>query len=351
MYMRFSIIIPVYNVEKYIRRCMETVMGQTFRDYEVIVVDDESPDRSMDIVAEFADRYPGMVKMLHQKNTRQGGARNHGVREAQGEYLIFVDSDDYVSLQMLETVDRKLKEMPCDILIFQNQIVTQEGKRIAEGAHGGLAPGRYIPRQDRFVLQIPCEPWKKAYRRAFYLESGFAFPEKILYEDAITRLLYAKASSIVICEDILYYYVQSTNSSIRQKPDRRFLDILKMTDLTRKTFEENGIYDHYREELDVSLLTGILFVFNLVNKADRTSPLQNEFADYIQEHFPDYAKNTCIYPENKAAVDCILSRDYNRYHIRFLLKQELLEWIMGLRLFSELNRIRKRILQRRRGLK
>ena len=114
--MRFSIIIPVYNVEKYIEKCMASVMGQSFTDYEVIVVDDESPDNSMAVVERYAEEYPGKIRMIRQKNTRQGGARNHGVRYAKGDYLLFVDSDDYVHPDMLKTVDERLKQQPCDIL-------------------------------------------------------------------------------------------------------------------------------------------------------------------------------------------------------------------------------------------
>ena len=92
--MRFSIIIPVYNVEKYIGKCMDTVMHQSFDDYEVIVVNDETPDNSMAIVQQYVDAFPGKIHVIHQKNTRQGGSRNRGVREAKGEYILFVDSDD-----------------------------------------------------------------------------------------------------------------------------------------------------------------------------------------------------------------------------------------------------------------
>ena len=122
--MRFSIIIPVYNVEKYIRKCMDTVMNQTFRDYEVIVVNDETPDNSMKIVQEYVDAFPGMIQVIHQKNTRQGGARNNGVTKARGEYLLFVDSDDYVATTMLETVDARLKANPCDVLVLRRDLLS-----------------------------------------------------------------------------------------------------------------------------------------------------------------------------------------------------------------------------------
>ena len=146
--MRFSIVVPVYNVEKYIDRCMESLVSQSFRDYEIIVVDDESPDGSMDIVEAYAEANPGLITMLHQKNTRQGGARNNGVRHAKGDYLVFVDSDDYVSRDMLQVMEGYLQEKRYDVLICQHVAVTENGEKMAEDPSLPMAPGEYDPKAD-----------------------------------------------------------------------------------------------------------------------------------------------------------------------------------------------------------
>lgn len=347
--MRFSIIIPVYNVERYIRKCMESIMNQTFRDYEVIVVDDESPDNSMAIVAEFAENYPGMITMIHQKNTRLGGARNRGVQDARGEYLLFIDSDDYVTPDLLETVDEQLKRHGCDILAFKYRMVTPEGEPLQDAGFGPLMPGLYIPCKDQQILQLPIGACYKVFRRSFYVENGFRFPEKVLYEDAIVRFMIAKASAVYLHDAVLYYYVQSPGSIMRRKPAAHVLDILKVTDYVLEAFKTDGSYGHYREALDTSLLTSILHVFNLVNKGEKTSPLQEDFARYIRENFPEYERNPHILKENKAAIRCILEGRYVWYHYRFLRKLELVEAVMALPPVAALNRLRKRIAHRERG--
>jgi len=347
--MRFSIIIPVYNVERYIRKCMESVMEQTFRDFEVIVVDDESPDNSMRIVEEFAEKYPGMITMIHQKNKRLGGARNTGAREARGDYLLFVDSDDYVSTDMLEVLDAQIKSHGCDMLVFNYCMVTPEGAPLFEAGLGALRPGMYFPRKDKELFSLPISAVNKVYRRALYQECGFQFPEKLLYEDAMTRFLTAKASSVYLHDAVLYYYVQSPGSIMRQKVSPHVLDILKVTDMVLSAFTEAGIYEDFRKELDASLLTGILHIFNQVNKADRESGMQDTFASYIREHFGEYENNPCILKENKAAIRCILSGNYTRYHFRFLKKLELMEAVMAFPPVAALNKLRKRILQKERG--
>lgn len=343
--MRFSIIIPVYNVEKYIRKCMDSVMNQTFRDYEVIVVDDESPDNSMQIVEEFAEKYPGMITMIHQKNTRQGGARNRGVREAKGDYLIFVDSDDYVSVRMLETVDAQIRKHDCDILCFKCALVTPEGTFLREDGLGFLPVGNYIPARDKNVVMLPTGPVHKAFRRTFYLESGFSFPEKVLYEDAVTRLLFAKASEMVLCDTCLYYYVQSQNSSMRQKPSERMLDILKVTDLTLDLFREHGLYERFREPLESALIGGIVYVLEFVNEADPANGLQNRMMDYLLEKFPDYRDNPYLDPDVRRWIGLLEQRKFKSYHYRVIQVRKFKQYLKRWKLFEMLNRYRKQLLK------
>ena len=343
--MRFSIIIPVYNVEKYIRRCMDSVMNQTFRDFEVIVVDDESPDNSMQIVEEFAQKYPGMIKMIHQKNTRQGGARNHGVREAQGEYLLFVDSDDYVDLKLLETVNRRLQETPCDILAFQHMVVTEDGKEIRRSEFGGLAAGKYIPQKDKQILLLSGEPWGKAYLRSFYQASEFAFPEKLLYEDVMTRVLTAKASEVNLYEDCLYYYVQSQNSSMRQKLSDRVLDILKITDLVLDEFHKKDLYEIYAEPIECALLGSIVYVLDTVNKADPKSPLQEAMVAFILEKFPQYEQNAYLDPDIRKAMELLCQRKFMQYHFQVIRYTEFKQALRSVKLIDRLNKLRRQILR------
>ena len=339
--MRFSIIIPVYNVEKYIRKCMDSIMTQTFEDFEVIVVDDETPDNSMQIVGEFMDAYPGKIQVIHQKNTRQGGARNRGVREAKGEYILFVDSDDYVSRDWLKTVDTRLKENPCDILVYQYMAVTEEGKRITEAGFGGMKPRTYFPKRDKEILMLPCVSWNKAYRRSFYMDSQVQFPEKVLYEDTIGRLLYAKASSIALCEDCLYYYVQSGNSSIRRKNSEKMLDILKVADVVCEGFKKDGLYEEFKFPLEMSLIVSIAFVIDLINNSEKDSPLQVPLADYIAEHFPDYGTNPYVGSELRKSIDCLAAHDFRRDHYRFLMWRKFKEWLLCSRVIAKLNDLRK----------
>lgn len=338
--MRFSIIIPVYNVEKYIRKCMQTVMEQTFRDYEVIVVDDETPDNSMAIVEAFAEKYPGMIQIIHQKNTRQGGARKRGVQQARGEYILFVDSDDYVSPKLLETVDQYLRRESCDILGFQYQKVTEDGKLLQTEGLGSLRPGRYIPRKNREIMLLPVGPVLKAYRREFYVNSDFSFPEKLRYEDMMIKVLLAQAESVLLVEDCLYYYVQSSSSSIRQKASSKMLDILTVTDLVLERFQQLELESFFWEPLEASLIYGITYILDLINLEDKHNDLQLPLAEYLAEHFPDYKANPYMDPRQCKGMAYLLARDFSGYYYHVALICRAKEWLLGWKWIEKLNQFR-----------
>lgn len=342
--MRFSIIIPVYNVEKYIRKCMQTVMEQTFRDYEVIVVDDETPDNSMAIVEEFAEKYPGMIKMIHQKNTRQGGARNRGVREAQGEYILFVDSDDYVSVHMLEIVNNHLKEKEFDIISFRYRRVTPSGRMLQVEGRGSLEAGEYIPKMNKEIMLLPAGPVHKAYRRDFYLACNVWFPEKVLYEDAVVRVLFASAQSVALIDECLYYYVQSESSSIRQKPSEKMLDILTVSDLVIEEFKRRGLYEEFREPLEASIIYGIAYILDLINEMDKSSPIQSYLTEYIRTHFPEYACNKWLDSYLITAMKYLEKDKFVRYHYQVLVLTQIKEWLLGWSFIEKMNQLRHKVL-------
>lgn len=341
--MRFSIIIPVYNVEKYIRRCMQSVMEQSFDDYEVIVVDDETPDNSMQIVQEFVERYPGKIHTVRQKNTRQGGARNRGVSMARGEYILFLDSDDFVSTDLLKTVDRYLRETPCDMLVFRHAPVTEDGIQGPSQGYVGIKPGMYGPLSHRELLSLASGVCNKAYRRDFYLETGVKFPEKLLYEDGIIRLVYAKANSVRICEDCLYYYVQSANSTTRQKPTERILDILKVNEIVASAFREAGLWEAYKDYLECTFLKAVILVADAINKADINSPLQIRLADYLKTELPDYRLNPYLDEELLCKANCLLEHRFRMYHWKVFTLPEMKAFLLKSDIVAALNNVRRKI--------
>lgn len=127
--MKLSIIVPVYNVEKFLNKCLDSLVGQTMEDYEIILVDDGSKDASGRICDDYAERYPELVRVMHIDNGGQGRARNFGIDTAKGEYLGFVDSDDWVETDMYPKLCQRADETGADVVVCDFMAEFDDGRR------------------------------------------------------------------------------------------------------------------------------------------------------------------------------------------------------------------------------
>ena len=126
-----TVVIPIYNVEKYLNRCIESVIGQTYENLEIILVDDESPDNCPQICEDWKNR-DNRIKVVHKKNAGLGYARNTGIDCATGEYICFVDSDDYVAADMVEKTYKCAEQYNADIVLYGYNVVDSNGKKVKE---------------------------------------------------------------------------------------------------------------------------------------------------------------------------------------------------------------------------
>ena len=292
--MRFSVIIPVYNVEKYIERCLESVVSQTFRDYEVIIVDDETPDRSMELVQSYVDADPQRFTVIHQKNLGLGGARNTGVAASKGEYVVFLDSDDYIHEDMLKVIDQQLGSGRSELLIYNYIDVMPSGEEV-DNACGCTENVMVTTVRDRAQLfRFGPNAWRKVYLRSFLHECSFAFPEHTLYEDVYTYILLAKAKTIQLCNAYLYYYIHRDGSIMNSGCSPRVMEITKVVDFVYETFVSEGIYGQFKIQLDTALINAVDFIIKSINVSDQGKIYQRQLAEYIVKRFPNYRNNPNI---------------------------------------------------------
>lgn len=197
--MKFTVIIPVYNVEWYLTRCLESVVQQKIQDLEVIIVDDGSLDRSGWICMKYAEKYSN-VKYFRQRNAGLGAARNAGLKQAQGEYVIFLDSDDYWSEDCVLHIQECLAEVSClDIVYFDAEVIYESEKILRNDEYDSktyyrkgkireeICTGAEFYRET-YPKHFNVSACMAAYRRAFLLEYGIWFPENVLYEDYLFSL-------------------------------------------------------------------------------------------------------------------------------------------------------------------
>ena len=210
-----SIIIPIYKVEPYLHRCLDSIVNQTYTNLEIILVDDGSPDNSPQICDEYAAK-DNRIVVIHKENGGLSDARNTGLDICKGDYISFVDSDDWVSLEYINELYSSIKETQADVAIVNHKHVTpfpareiQEKRRIKlfskQQAFFKLIAEQHQP----FVVS-----WGKLYRKNLF--SNIRFPTGKCHEDEFTsHLLFNKASRIVYSNRTLYFYYQRPDSIIR----------------------------------------------------------------------------------------------------------------------------------------
>ncbi|MCW6010693.1 bifunctional glycosyltransferase family 2 protein/CDP-glycerol:glycerophosphate glycerophosphotransferase [Micromonospora sp. CPCC 205371] len=210
-----SLVIPVYRVQGYLRECLDSIFDQTFTDIEVIAIDDCSPDSSGEILAEYAARDPRLRVITQKTNQGQGPARNLGVAEATGEYVWFVDSDDWLAPESLRSIANRLRATEADVLIVDHAKVSWDGKFRPSwiGRRFHLAPRVFALHEWPETIEILHVPWNKIVRRSLLNKVGFQFRSG-WYEDVpYTYELLAAAERISLLDKVCVYYRQRRQGS------------------------------------------------------------------------------------------------------------------------------------------
>lgn len=214
---KYSFIVPVYNTEKYLKKCLDSLVNQTYKDFEIIVVNDGSTDKSSSIISKYQKKYKNII-VIDKENEGLSMARNRGVQKSSGKYIIFVDSDDYVSNKLLEEIDKKIDDS--DILRFQIATEDEEYTKINEYHEEGFESMcgydafKYLS-SYHFVEPV----WCYVIRKNYYIENKFSFKKGVYHEDfgLIPYVIY-KARKVKSIDFIGYYYIQR-NGSIMNNND------------------------------------------------------------------------------------------------------------------------------------
>ena len=241
---KISVIVPVYNTGKYLKKCLNSIINQKMNDFELIIVNDGSTDNSEEIIKKYEDKYPQLIKYYYKQNGGLSDARNFGVEKAVGSYLCFIDSDDYISVDLFEKING-YTENNIDLIKYKCRFVENDGKEIRkiDGPVFNEKDGQEAF-NELYSKDILIEPaWLYLYRREFFSQNKFKFPKDKYHEDwAIVPYIIINAKSVVSTEIYGYYYVQSSNSITRNnKPEKIFkraLDMLEHYDNLLKNISD-----------------------------------------------------------------------------------------------------------------
>lgn len=252
---KISVILPIYNTEKYLRQCLESVIKQSLKEIEIICVNDGSTDSSLEILESLADQ-DARITILNQDNQGPGVARNLGLENASGEYLSFLDSDDFFEYDMLERTYLQAKREDSDVLVFRSNYFSNQDQEFQDTSWTIRAPG--IPTRTPFhpaeiseniFLAFVGWPWDKLFKREFIQREGLEYQEMITSEDMyFVFMAIILAERISIHNAVFAHHRFDIEGSVSRSRDMYFENYLLGLDWIRRALSKRNLFEHYEPE-------------------------------------------------------------------------------------------------------
>ena len=286
-----SIIVPVYNVEKYIKKCIDSIVNQTYKNLEIILVDDGSPDNCGKICDEYAEK-DKRIKVIHKKNGGLSDARNAGIKIAKGSYIGFVDSDDWIHENMYKEVYKALIEKDADIACCKLIRCKNSIEKISEKFDNKIEEYNQIQYMKKFFKIDSQEcvyyAWNKLYKKQVIDENQY--PINLTSEDVVgTYKALLKCKKIVEINYPYYYYYYNPNSITLRKFSKKDLDLIEIWDKVVEITKKNApdylwMAELNRHRIDYTLLMRMALKLDFSQIKDIYSYEYKEMLKSLKEH-------------------------------------------------------------------
>ncbi len=281
-----SIIVPIYNAQIYLGKCIESLINQTFRDIEIILVNDGSTDNSLSVCEDYGKK-DSRIRIINQENSGQGIARNKGISVAGGEYIMFVDSDDWVDGHIVEKLMDSLSGNGADIAVCNlYRTVINEEKIAVKYEELFCDECLERGRDKNYVFRISSYPVGKLYKTELFRKTDFSFPAHFFEDVAAIPILFAYAGRISFIGEGLYFYRNHPGSTTSDfnKLDDRIKCLYTLVDL----FKRHNLFGQYHDEMEQYIGRGLKINYRMVRRVCNSYckgfvDLQNDFyAAYFQ---------------------------------------------------------------------
>lgn len=330
--MKLSIIVPVYNMaaDGKLEYCLNSLVNQTIDDYEIIAVDDCSTDNSFAVLKEYEARYPEKLRAIHSDvNKHQGGAKNIGLKLASGEWIGFIDSDDWITPDMYERLIRRAEETGADLAGCDYSLTGEHSMKIGRIVHNNKpSQSGILDKEKRKSLILDGGSLVvKIFRRSMIIEHELWFPEDIFYEDnALGNSYLLLAEHFEYIEEPLYYYYQHDTSTVHTISPKRCEDRMEAGRLMLQEAQRHHYMEDYRQELEYSF-TLLFYINTLFTYMAGVKPVKYRFVKAMGEEmkrtFPEFQKNP-YYQERTHAEEKKLIRMQQKSTLCFMLYYQLL---------------------------
>lgn len=281
---KISIIVPVYNSEKYLNKCLDSLVNQTLQDIEIIIINDGSTDNSQNIIDNYIKKYPTKIKSFYQENSGQASSRNLGIKNAEGEFIAFVDSDDYLELDAYEKAYTFAMENNFDIVSFN--FWEESGNSKYKSSYRKFTD---VEPDVKYVLN-ETSPWNKIIRTNLFAENNIKFLDNYIYEDLelIPRLI-LYTNRVGFLNEYLYHYIIHPSSTMRQSSyTPKLSNIYFVMEQLKNNFQNTK----YTEELEFIFIEHLLHGATLryLDYPEGNKDIE-KISNIIKENFGNWEKN------------------------------------------------------------
>ena len=289
--MKVSIIVPIYNTKKYLKKCIDSILNQTYKNIEIIIINDCSSENIDEIVNQYEDK-----RIIYIKNTANKGIgynRNLGIKKSTGSYICFIDSDDYIKEDFVEKMLNKCTNEDLDMCICDYNYVYEKNNKI-QSVNLVSFDITNLDENPKLLIDIPLGPCNKMYKKSMILNHKIKFSEILKYEDVsfVASTLYY-SNKIGKIDEALNYFLVHENSQTTTR-DEKVFDIFKQLDIVKDIFKNDK--NDYLDELIIS----ILFNYNIQQRYQENGDIANKFIDCSFEYLK---KNNIPYKQSMYLIN------------------------------------------------
>lgn len=287
---KVSIIIPVYNCEKYISRCIDSILNQTYKNIEIIAINDGSKDNTKEILNNYAKKYPNIIKHIEQENKGIAKTRNYGIKIATGDYITFIDNDDYLDRDYIEKYVNATENSKFDVVIGGYRRPDENGKIVQIIQLKGC---------EEWTKMRILTPWAKIFKREYILKNNIEFLDTNIGED-----LYFNIQALLITDKLKvldyvgynwFYNKKSVSNTIHK--DIRKLSIYKLLDESYRVVKEKNILNKYYDIIEMHFIKYIIWLLTFSTKRLPYKTICEEYDKifkWLKDRFPNYKNNKLI---------------------------------------------------------
>jgi len=325
---KVSVIVPVYNAELSIAKCLDSLVNQTLDAIEIIVINDGSNDNSAMIVNNYIVKYPDKIKLFSKENAGIARARNYGLEKITGEYFGFLDSDDYAELTMFEVMYKAAKELNADLVV--SNFIWEYPKQKKIGVEGPYNI------QQEMMVNLFATLWNKLYRTDLIKSLKISFPDGYRYEDAY--FLYCLTPSInrIAFINATYVHYVQRSGSITHTHNDRVKDMIDVFNKILMYYKQNDYFDSYYDELEYIFIkfflgNSFLRTCQIDDDKDRKHTLELSW-NILNSNFPNWKNNRYI--TNKRSLKnrfyhFVTVNNYYKFSLIFRIKTKIDKFIRG----------------------